>query len=57
MPVILKYDEEKQWLDLNYPLPHKLLDPYPENDIEMYPVPNKVNKPINNSGDILEKRM
>ncbi|OGD90426.1 hypothetical protein A3D07_02940 [Candidatus Curtissbacteria bacterium RIFCSPHIGHO2_02_FULL_42_15] len=54
MPVILTKDEEKEWLDLNYPSAIKLLDPYPAEKVEMYPVSKEVNRPANDYPEIIK---
>ncbi len=55
MPVILRNEQEKEWLD---PLldPHTIneyLTPYSGSDMEMYPISNMVNSPKNDGPDIL----
>ncbi len=55
MPVILTKDEEKKWLDVDYPTPVKLLDSYPAEKMELYPVSTLVNKPANDNESIIEK--
>lgn len=56
MPVILERNEEKAWLDerLNEKEVIALLDPYPDELIEMYQVSNDVNSPKNDSPEILK---
>ncbi len=55
MPVILRPEEEKAWLDLATPLMDvlKLLKPYPDGEMEMKPVSPRVNSPRNNSPDLI----
>ena len=54
MPVILSTNEEKEWLNLDFPAPIKLLDPYPANKIEMYQISKLINKPVNDSPEIIK---
>ncbi|MGH8015417.1 MAG: SOS response-associated peptidase, partial [Candidatus Zixiibacteriota bacterium] len=51
MPVILSRAEEDQWLDPDAKTAdlQKLLDSYPEKEMEAYEVSTMVNKPINDS--------
>lgn len=54
MPVILKPDECKQWLDPNTndgAALKALLKPYPADEMEAYPVSSSVNSPANNRPD------
>lgn len=56
MPVILKQKDEKKWLEEENPDELlKLLKPYDENEMEVYPVSKLVNSPLNNSQEIIEK--
>jgi putative SOS response-associated peptidase YedK len=43
MPVILRRDAESDWLDPNFTDPLSLLEPYPSNELEAYPVAPLVN--------------
>jgi putative SOS response-associated peptidase YedK len=58
MPVILPRSAYAQWLD---PTPHfpvdlnRLLSPYPDSEMEAYPISTLVNAPANDRPDILEK--
>ena len=53
MPVILTKDEEKNWLNLDFPTPFKLLDPYPSENIEIYAISKEVNRPTNDYPEII----
>ncbi len=55
MPVMLEPDDEGQWLkeDGGDEL-QALLDPYPSEEIGAYEISTKVNKPANDSPDIIE---
>ncbi len=53
MPVILDPAEEERWLDGEGT--DALLDPYPEEHLEAYPVPDAVNDPANDSPAVLEE--
>lgn len=58
MPVILKPDAEKIWLDPSLKDSEKLkklLVPYPDNQLEAYQVSQKVNSPKNNSLELIQK--
>lgn len=55
MPVMLEADQESTWLesdDQGELL--ELLDPYPDDLTEAYPISKRVNNPDNDSADILE---
>jgi putative SOS response-associated peptidase YedK len=57
MPVILRRDDEKLWLDrkitdLSVILP--LLKPYPASQMEAYPVSTRVNKPVVDTPELIE---
>jgi putative SOS response-associated peptidase YedK len=56
MPVILKREDENKWLSS---APEEelldLLQPYPSDRMITYPVSNKVNSPLNDVPEILEK--
>jgi len=52
MPVILDPGEEDRWLEAG---DGALLDPYPEEDLEAYPVPEAVNDPANDSPAVIEE--
>ncbi len=51
MPVILQPGAEDAWLNSETPVEQLLglLVPYPEEDMEAFPVSSDVNKPVNNS--------
>ena len=56
MPVILEKDEEKPWLEEKEYIDFKqVLDPYPENQLEAYPVSTLVNRPVNDSPSVIEQ--
>lgn len=55
MPVILRKEDEDEWLDPDNIEPEKLmklLNPYPADEMEAYPVSSLVNKPANNFPEI-----
>lgn len=57
MPVILDHDAIQTWLDPNIEQPEKLLGllrPYPEQDMEAYPVSSLVNSPRNNASECVK---
>jgi putative SOS response-associated peptidase YedK len=53
MPVMLRRQDEDLWLDPEYPEPHKLLQPYPAEDMEAYPVAPLVNSFQNEGPELL----
>ena len=53
MPVILPVARERDWLDPDEDAAD-LLEPYPEDDLEAYPISTAVNSPANDSPEILE---
>jgi len=55
MPVILEPDEERRWLagDDADEL-RSMLDPYPDDDLDVHPVSTAVNDPSNDSPDLVE---
>jgi len=53
MPVILDREEEARWLDGDDA--GALLDPYPEENLEAYPVSDAVNDPANDSPAVIEE--
>jgi putative SOS response-associated peptidase YedK len=58
MPVILKPDDEKTWLDTSISDTNdinKLLVPFDENLMETYAVSSLVNSPRNNSVELIQK--
>jgi putative SOS response-associated peptidase YedK len=58
MPVILKHDDEKTWLDPNISDTNQLnqlLVPFEENLMEAYEVSSLVNSPKNNSIELIQK--
>jgi putative SOS response-associated peptidase YedK len=56
MPVILSPSGEKQWLNPESSQEEldKLLQPYPEKEMKLYPISTRVNSPFNDTEDILE---
>jgi putative SOS response-associated peptidase YedK len=55
MPVVLNKNEEKLWLGLDGSVNTRLLDPFPADKMEMYPVSTLVNKPINDNVKVTQK--
>lgn len=55
MPVFISKEDEDTWLSKTTPTKDllALLQPYPENDMEAYPVSKEVNSTRNNSPDLL----
>lgn len=57
MPAIIDPDQYGQWLDRSIRDPkmlQHLLVPYPAEDMEIYPVPQSVNKPANDRPEVVE---
>ncbi len=57
MPVILPRDAEEDWLSRDLDDPHlveQFLRPYPEEEMQMYPVSRAVNSPRNNGPELIE---
>lgn len=57
MPVILEKEKEEIWLNPNQPdvnMLLSLLKPYPQKDMEAYPVSLLVNKPENNYQELIK---
>lgn len=57
MPVILPRHSYEHWLDPHVQNPSQLLpllQPYPDNDLEAYPVTTLVNSPENNSPECIQ---
>jgi putative SOS response-associated peptidase YedK len=57
MPVILTYEKEPEWLNVNNSLPEvlRLLKSYKEKDLEVYEVSSEVNNPRNQSESIIAR--
>src|ERR1035437_2935557 len=58
MPVIIRPENYAEWLDpgLNdVNRLHTLIGPYPESDMEAYPVSKRVNSPANEGHELLER--
>ena len=54
MPVILKKDNEHRWLqDIDTQEAQSMLEPYPLDDLKVYPISTLVNNPRNNSEDVI----
>jgi putative SOS response-associated peptidase YedK len=55
MPVILKKENEGKWLqEIEISEAQAMLEPYPLEDLEAYPVSTLVNSPRNNSEEVLQ---
>ena len=55
MPVILEKNEEKPWIEKQEYIDfNQVLDPYPENQLEAYPVSIIVNRPVNDNPDVIK---
>jgi len=55
MPVIMKQENEGKWLqEIDISEAQKMLEPYPFEDLEAYPISTLVNSPRNNSEDIIK---
>ena len=55
MPVIMKQENEEKWLqEIDISEAQKMLEPYPFEDLEAYPISTLVNNPRNNSEDIIK---
>ncbi len=55
MPVIIKQENEEKWLqELDISEAQKMLEPYPFEDLEAYPISTLVNSPRNNSEEIIK---
>lgn len=56
MPVILKKEQEKNWLDVSQftDVTKKLFIPYPDNEMVVYEVSKLVNSPINDIRDVIK---
>lgn len=56
MPVILEKDEETPWLEekefINF---QKVLDPYPNTKMQAWPVSTLVNRPANDTPEVIKK--
>ena len=54
MPVIIKQENEEKWLqEIDISEAQKMLEPYPFEDLEAYPISTLVNSPKNNSEEII----
>jgi len=56
MPVIFNPEHEINWLDpfVDFQDVHQYLLPYPENDMEIYPISTLVNSPKNDTAEIIK---
>jgi len=55
MPVIIKQENEEKWLqEIDISEAQKMLEPYPFEDLEAYPISTLVNSPRNNSEEIIK---
>lgn len=55
MPVILSRENEAGWLqEIDIAEAQKMLEPYPLDDLEAYPISTLVNSPRNNSAEVME---
>lgn len=54
MPVILPPGSENEWINDDDKVPAELLKPYDYRQMSLYPVSKKVNKPENDTPDILK---
>ena len=55
MPVILERDEERPWLSGGDPdVLQSMLHPYPDGELDAYPVSTAVNDPSHDSPDVVE---
>lgn len=55
MPVILAPDQYRSWLTGSADVAHELLNPCPENWLDIYPVSTYVNNPRNNDAKCLKR--
>ncbi len=54
MPVIIKQENEEKWLqEIDISEAQKMLEPYPFEGLEAYPISTLVNSPRNNSEEII----
>ncbi len=54
MAVILSPDEEQKWLTADPDTAEPLLDPYPDDELQAYPISTRVNSPANDDRSIIE---
>lgn len=54
MPVILPRKNEQLWLDVSNEVPEEILKPFDSEEMDRYAVSSFVNKPVNDSPDILK---
>ena len=54
MPVVLPEDEEQTWLSAGPDERRDLCHPYPDNDLDAYPISTLVNNPSNDDARVIE---
>ena len=56
MPVIFNREQEVKWIDpsVDFQEVNQFLLPYPENDMELYPISTLVNSPKNDSAEVIK---
>lgn len=54
MPVVLEREEERRWLSADPETALGLLDPYPADPLEAYPVSTRVNDPSNDDPSLFD---
>ena len=55
MPVILRREDEAKWLqEIDISEAQEMLEPYPLDDLEAYPISSLVNSPRNNFGAVIK---
>ncbi|MCF8330908.1 MAG: SOS response-associated peptidase [Bacteroidales bacterium] len=54
MPVILPREKEQLWLDVSNEVPEEVLKPFDSEEMDRYAVSSFVNKPVNDSPEILK---
>src|SRR5207253_206716 len=58
MPVILKKEDESTWLNPDITEPERLLQllaPYPEMQMETYPISREINSPAHDTKEVLQR--
>lgn len=54
MPVVLPENEETTWLEAGPDERHELCQPYPDEDLDAYPISTRVNDPGNDDPGVIE---
>ena len=57
MPVILRREDEEQWLDVSgsrFEKAHSILKPYPSEQMDAHDVSTRVNKPENDTAECIQ---